>query len=166
MHGTKPVANMRCAMHGKRTSEEQGRKPRSYASAKLCPVTESQSQRVELKILHLLKFPSLEGAVPQLRRPWPMFPSLAGNAAFGYFKMQLCQICEILASKLKQMQVLGDEWRYILDKVLGKGPEHCESKGIRSEIKLISSSSNESAMRISQLDSSRPKRVYSDKLDV
>ena len=61
MHGTKPVANMRCAMHGKRTSEEQGRKPRSYASAKLCPVTESQSQRVELKILHLFLIPQLGG---------------------------------------------------------------------------------------------------------
>ena len=38
-------------------------------------------------------------------------------------------MCGVLASHLKPTQVLRDEWRYILDKVLGKGPEHCESKG-------------------------------------
>ena len=96
---------------------------------------------------------------------------MAGNTGVGHFTKDpfygaVIVMLDVLASHLKQMQVLRDEWRYILDKVLGKGPEHCESKGIRSEIKLISSSSNESAMRISQLDSSRPKRVYSDKLDV
>ena len=47
------------------------------------------------------------------------------------FKMQftVMLMCGVLASQLKPMQVLRDEWRYILDKVLGKGPEHCESKG-------------------------------------
>ena len=38
-------------------------------------------------------------------------------------------MCGVLASQLKPTQVLRDEWRYIPDKVLGKGPEHCESKG-------------------------------------
>ena len=40
-------------------------------------------------------------------------------------------------------QVLPDEWGHISDKVLGKGSEHCEGKGMR--YKIIPSSSNESS---------------------